>query len=176
MSRRATPRAIRKVLDALEVPETYLPPLEPAATGRPSKYTPEIAEEVCERLSRGELLIEIAALEHMPHFATIHRWQQAVPAFREAYARARELQAHNCAERAVDSARRATAENAAAARVQMDGDKWLASKLLANIYGDRIATQQLDRDGQPTDPAPMIAIDARSMVDEWKAQKKLAGE
>lgn len=42
--------------------------------GRPSKYTPELVEEICERLSKGEPLAQICRDEGMPHVSTVARW------------------------------------------------------------------------------------------------------
>lgn len=41
---------------------------------RPSKYTPEIVDEVCERLCNGEPIEVIARLAHMPSSTTLHDW------------------------------------------------------------------------------------------------------
>jgi hypothetical protein len=106
--------------------------------GRPSLYTPELAQRFCDRLGAGELGIEIVKEPGMPPFGTIHRWLGAHPEFREMYARARELQAQACAERAVISGRKATAEDASAARVRFDADRWLAAKLDPKNYGERV--------------------------------------
>lgn len=135
------------------------------AGGRPSKYTPEIAEAFCKRMGEGELAIDICAEDGMPSLGTLFVWREKYPEFLELYARARVSQGHAAAERAVRSGRRATSENAQAARVQFDADRWLASKLLANVYGDRLATQQLDKDGNPTDPAvPKLEISIKRDV------------
>ena len=106
--------------------------------GRPSLYTPELAQLLCDRIGSGELAVEIVKEPGMPSFGTIHRWQGERPEFRELYARAREMQAHACAERAVISGRRATAEDANAARVRFDADRWLAARLDPKNYGDRV--------------------------------------
>jgi len=107
-------------------------------TGRPSLYSPELAQKLCDRLGAGELGVEIVKEPGMPSFATIHRWLGAHPDFRATYARAREMQAQACAERAVISGRKATAEDAAAARVRFDADRWLAARLDPKNYGDRV--------------------------------------
>lgn len=61
--------------------------------GRPSLYTPELAEEICERMVGGEDLVSIVEdSEHIPNLSTIFRWMEAFPSFREMYARARDLQ------------------------------------------------------------------------------------
>lgn len=46
----------------------------PRKTGRPSKYTPEIAAEIVKRLSDGEPLRQICRDEHMPAWQTIYDW------------------------------------------------------------------------------------------------------
>lgn len=46
----------------------------PRKTGRPSKYTPELAREIVERLSEGEPLRQICRDEHMPSWRVIYDW------------------------------------------------------------------------------------------------------
>lgn len=41
---------------------------------RPSKYTPELVNEICSRLSKGEPLAVICRDDHMPDPSTIHDW------------------------------------------------------------------------------------------------------
>ena len=58
--------------------------------GRPSKYTPEIAREVCERLSDGEPLRQICRDEHMPAWTSIYAWAAQDKQLSERIAQARE--------------------------------------------------------------------------------------
>ena len=58
--------------------------------GRPSKYTPEIAAEICERLAAREPLTSIVQDAHMPGYQTVADWQKAYPEFAVEIARARE--------------------------------------------------------------------------------------
>lgn len=62
---------------------------EPAKRGRPSKFTAEVAAEICERLANGEPLARICRDEHMPGVVTVWEWEQADAAFSERVARAR---------------------------------------------------------------------------------------
>ena len=53
------------------------PEAEPAKgkkTGRPSKYTPEIAQQMCEMLSEGVPLREICRMEGFPAWRTVYDW------------------------------------------------------------------------------------------------------
>ena len=49
-------------------------PIAAKKTGRPSKYTPEVAEEIAQRLSMGEPLRKICRDEHMPHWTVVYDW------------------------------------------------------------------------------------------------------
>lgn len=49
-------------------------PIAVKKTGRPSKYTPEVAEEIAQRLSMGEPLRKICRDEHMPEWRTVYDW------------------------------------------------------------------------------------------------------
>jgi hypothetical protein len=58
--------------------------------GRPSTYTQEAADEICERLSKGEPLAQICRDEHMPAVRTVSKWKEAHPEFGADFARARD--------------------------------------------------------------------------------------
>lgn len=57
--------------------------------GRPSSYTEALAEEICERLSRGEPLAIICRDEHMPAYRTVYGWIDAHEDFSANIAHAR---------------------------------------------------------------------------------------
>lgn len=59
-------------------------------TGRPSKKTPAVCKEICERLSKGEPLAQICRDDHMPDASTVRDWQADDEALSRAIARARE--------------------------------------------------------------------------------------
>lgn len=58
--------------------------------GRPTLYTPELAQEICERLSKGEPLSTICEDAHMPAVRTVSDWKEAQPTFSADFARARD--------------------------------------------------------------------------------------
>lgn len=58
--------------------------------GRPSKYSEELAAEICARLSNGEPLASICRDEHMPEVRTVSDWKKAHDSFAADFARARE--------------------------------------------------------------------------------------
>jgi hypothetical protein len=65
-------------------------PIKPKI-GRPSKYTPELAKEICERLANGEPLRQICRDEHMPAWQKIYEWMQKDLDLSGSIARAREV-------------------------------------------------------------------------------------
>ena len=64
-----------------------------AKTGRPTKYTDELAAEIVQRLTSGETLRSVCRDAHVPDNPTIYDWMDNSPAFASAIARARKRQA-----------------------------------------------------------------------------------
>lgn len=141
--------------------------------GRPSKYTPEQAVAICERIRKGEWLHKIAGTEGLPPEATLYRWLDDNEDFRELYARAREDRTDRMAaemlEIADDSAEDTIfvqdsdkdGEGAREvqnhewinrSRLRVDARKWLMSKLAPKRYGDKITQEITGKDGAPLVP------------------------
>ena len=72
--------------------------------GRPSSYTDEVADAICERIADGQSLRSICEIEGMPNKATVFRWLTVNEAFRDQYARARETQADTIFDEILDIA------------------------------------------------------------------------
>lgn len=99
-----TRRAMRAVLDALEVPAEYYPEPdssdvkdEPAGAWAAKMrrkeyvaYNDDLAREVCERVAAGATFTDLAKDPKMPVMATIYLWRRKYESFREAYDAARE--------------------------------------------------------------------------------------
>lgn len=78
-------------------------------TGRPSLYTPELAQEILHRVKEGEPLTSICRDPHMPNISTIFRWadddvEAVPPSFRTDLERARKTRARVWAEESVEIA------------------------------------------------------------------------
>jgi len=116
------------------------------AMARPSDFTQDIADPICERLSEGESLRWICREADVPNKATVFRWLANNKEFRDQYARAREVQADVLADEILDIAD--DSPDPAKARVQIDARKWLAGKLRPKVYGDKLAVGG-DPDGEP---------------------------
>lgn len=114
-------------------------------TGRPSDFSPAIANELCERIGASESLRRICADDHMPDVSTVMRWlnreEEPFLAFRKQYAHAREVQADTDADDIGDIGRKTLAGeyDPQAARVAIDALKWSAGKRAPKKYGDKMA-------------------------------------
>jgi len=67
-----------------------------------STYTPELADEICERIANGETLRAVCRDAHMPSWVTVYTWRKTYPEFSERFALARELGADAIAEEALE--------------------------------------------------------------------------
>lgn len=136
--------------------------------GRPSSFTQEVADCICERIADGESLRQICRADDMPNKATVFRWLASNTLFRNQYAHAREAQAETFADEINDIADDGTndwmekndkdgkslgyvlnGEAVQRSRLRVDTRKWLASKLYPKKYGDKIETTVQGADGGP---------------------------
>jgi hypothetical protein len=123
------------------------------AGGRPSKYTPELGAEVCERIARGETIEGMAELAHMPSSTTIYRWRVEKDEFREAFARAREQSAMPFEERAIrycdrlENARSVTEVQGLKEAAQIL--KWAAGVRAPKTHGDLTKLEHSGSGGLP---------------------------
>jgi predicted secreted protein len=76
----------------------------PKKIGRPSKYTPELVAEICQRISTGEPLRQICRDEHMPEWRTVYDWLARDESLSAEVARAREAGYDAMAEEALEIA------------------------------------------------------------------------
>ena len=127
--------------------------------GRPTDYTKDMADKICEKIANGRSLRSICAEDGVPPMKTIYRWLEANEEFRHQYARAREKQADYFAEEIIEIADSAEAESAAVskAKLQIDARKWAASKIAPKKYGDKTELDVKSSDGSMR---PTVRLDA----------------
>lgn len=73
-------------------------------TGRPTKQSPEIMEEIFRDIAEGITLAEICRREHMPDRSTVYDWLKADDNLSQRFARARELGFDRIAEETLEIA------------------------------------------------------------------------
>ena len=122
--------------------------------GRPSDYSAEIADTICDRLAGGESLRAICADAGMPDRATVSRWLARYEEFRDLYGFARECQAECLVDEILKIARDSSRdyvekrlpdgkvvrvvdhENIARARLRINALKWIAARMAPRKYGN----------------------------------------
>jgi hypothetical protein len=127
-----------------------------AATKKePVRYSAELAEAICSRMENGESLRSICRDETMPSYQAVLKWRSNVEGFDERYALARQAQAHALVDELIeiaDDSRNdwmerndpenpgwiANVEHIQRTRVRLDTRKWLASKILPKVYGEKL--------------------------------------
>ncbi len=117
------------------------------AVGRPSSYSPQLADLICNRIEAGEALFKICENEGFPDRATVFRWCAQNEEFRNRYARARLIQAEVMADELLTIADTSTPEYYNVARLRVDTRKWILSKVLPKVYGDAMQLRHADADG-----------------------------
>jgi len=111
------------------------------AGGRPSLYTPELGDKICEGIAHRISLVRICANdEAMPEVRTVYRWFREHDEFCQNYARAREAQAEFIADEILEISDSSEFEPNDK-RIRVDARKWLASKYKPKVYGDKIMTE-----------------------------------
>ncbi len=103
-------------------------------------YSEDVVDEVLSRIAAGESLTGICKDKHLPTRKTFCQWLDQRPALYGRYVRARELQADSYADKIADTSKRLLdgEVDPNAARVAIDGFKWIACKLRPGQYGEKI--------------------------------------
>lgn len=122
--------------------------------GRPSEYTEELAQIICEKMAGGMTLKRICEeVEGMPTRQTVYNWLVAHPSFFDAYTRARDIRLDNMAEELEEIADDGSndwmknkfgeevlnADHVARSRLRIETKKWILAKLKPRTYGEKIA-------------------------------------
>jgi len=126
-------------------------------TGRPTTFTPEIAEEICKTISCSSSgLRKLCKVNpHWPNANTIFEWRIKHPDFGEQYARAKEHQVQSLIDEIIeiaddtsqdlieseDGKLKANHEHINRSRLRIDTRKWLAAKLCPRLYGNKVSDQ-----------------------------------
>lgn len=115
--------------------------------GRPTSYTPEIAKLICDRLANGETLISICKTPGYPDDCTVRHWAlNNDHEFYQQYTHAKILGYHRMAEEIIEFSDETKVDpgSVARSRLMVDTRKWLLSKCLPKIYGDKLALTDPD--------------------------------
>src|SRR5690349_18899450 len=129
--------------------------IEPNMGGRPSEFTEEVFDRICDRMSGGEGLRKICADDGMPSRSTFLRWIKNNDERQERYQQAREAGFDWIAEEIIRISDDAAGDyfvedrngqsivvpdhaRVQRARLQVDSRKWILSKIAPRKYGDKV--------------------------------------
>jgi hypothetical protein len=140
-------------------------------------YSRELGDEVLARYATGEALRAICAEKGIPNRKTVYLWAlRNDDGFGDRFREAGEMRAHALVDDLTeisDDARndwmanndpentgfKLNGENIQRSKLRTDTRRWIAARLLPRVYGDRLSTQNLDRDGNPADPVmPVLNV------------------
>ena len=119
------------------------------AGGRPSKYSDKVINRICRETASGQSLVKICKAKDMPCCNTVRNWLSDPEhvEFLRKYTRAREEQADHYADQIIEIAD--TVEDPQKAKIMIDARKWVASKLKAKSYGDKVTQEHTGPAGGP---------------------------
>lgn len=126
--------------------------------GRISDYTQELAAEICARLAEGMTLRQVCRGDGMPTESTVRRWVlEDRHGFSAQYAEARHIGYQSMADELLEIADDgsndwmerngetvANGEHVQRSRLRLDTRKWLLSKALPKVYGDKLDLSSSD--------------------------------
>ena len=127
------------------------------------KFNESVAREICDRMAEGETLTAICKTKGLPSYRVVRRWREDAEnkigdqTFGDAFRQSREDQCHRWADEIVDESQvtveggKFDSPRVQAARLRTDAKKWVVSKVLHRIYGDK-----LQHSGSQEEPIKVI--------------------
>ncbi len=117
--------------------------------GRPTKYTQQLADEICKQISQGKSLRKVYEQEGMPDGVTVFSWFRKYPDFLKQYERAADERTEtqqeiiiDIGDEAISHAERADPKSSnaivSAYKLKADSLKWSMSKMKPKKYGDKV--------------------------------------
>ena len=137
--------------------------------GRPTKYNKQVVDLICGRIAAGQSMREVCRASDTPSMRVVFEWLAKYPSFAQQYALACDARTQYIAEELLDIADDGTNdwttrqnsegedyevpnnEHIQRSRLRVDTRKWLLSKLMPKVYGDKITNELTGPDGGPVE-------------------------
>jgi hypothetical protein len=148
--KKAKPKSAKKVAEQISPMEEIS--TQPPAP-KPTEYTPELGEQVCQLIERGSILHDFDQLPGLPDAWHVLHWRRTVPEFRERYELARltsaemlESEAQRVANDGINDTyideksgrRRTDWDVVARSKLRIDTLRWSAKVRAPKIYGESV--------------------------------------
>jgi len=148
---------------------------------RPTTYTQDLADKICEQLALGISMRTVSRDESLPAMSTMFKWLREHKEFSEQYEKAKQESTDAMAEDILDIADNGTNdyierenkdgstyevinnEAIQRSRLRVDTRKWLMSKMKPKKYGEK-----LELSGDKENPLTVTVLDFKNINDDIK--------
>ena len=101
------------------------------------QITTEITNQICEKLMSGVPLTRICEAKDLPSLSTVHRLINKDPSFAKQIIQARKVGCQFYIDKMIDELETVSNKDVGIVREKLHHYRWLASKLLPSLYGDK---------------------------------------
>ena len=101
------------------------------------QITTEITNQICEKLMSGIPLTRICEAKDLPSLSTVHRLINKDPSFAKQIIQARKVGCQFYLDKMIDELETVSNKDVGIVREKLHHYRWLASKLLPSLYGDK---------------------------------------
>lgn len=117
--------------------------------GRPTDYSPEMADRILKKLSEGESVSQICLASDMPNRSTVFLWSATHKEFSDRYLLALKGVGQICVDQLDDALRdmKQGITDPVVGKIEIDTLKWKAGKFYPRMYGDK---QQIESKNENT--------------------------
>ncbi len=101
------------------------------------ELTKELTDQICQELMNGQPLTRICNRKELPSIATVNRWISKDPSFAKQITNARRVGTQFYLDKMIEELETMSAKDVGIVREKLHHYRWLASKLLPSLYGDK---------------------------------------
>jgi hypothetical protein len=101
------------------------------------ELTKELTDQICQELMNGQPLTRICSRKELPSIATVNRWISKDPSFAKQITNARRVGTQFYLDKRLEELETMSAKDVGIVREKLHHYRWLASKLLPSLYGDK---------------------------------------
>ena len=101
------------------------------------ELTSTITDQICQELMSGKPLTSICRNKDLPSLSTVNRWLSKHPSFAKQILQARRVGTQYYLDKMIEELETVSAKDVGIVREKLHHYRWLASKLLPSLYGDK---------------------------------------
>ena len=101
------------------------------------ELTSEITDKICQQLMSGTPLTRICQSKELPSLSTVNKWIAKDPSFAKQILQSRKVGTQYYLDKMIEELETMSAKDVGIVREKLHHYRWLASKLLPTLYGDK---------------------------------------